>query len=61
MCNAILLGLKVTINDLAILVDRSPEALALTVDLHEYSVNVERIAEVQFFSLQSKAINGSEI
>jgi hypothetical protein len=53
--------LKIHINNLTILVNRSPQIMLLTVDLHEDFVNVEGVAIAPVLWFQSTGINGSEL
>ena len=46
------LGLKININDLAVLVDGSPQITLLTIYLHEVFIDVKGIVIASVFSFQ---------
>ena len=55
-CSAIPLGLKIHINDIAILINSPPEIMLLAVDLYKDLIKVEGIAVASVFSLQPSGV-----
>jgi hypothetical protein len=53
--------LKIHINNLAALVNCSPEVMLLTVDFDKDFIDVESIAEAPVLSFQPAGINGTEL
>ena len=53
---SISLSLEIHINQLTILIDRSPEIMLLAVDLYKDFVNVESVAVASVFSLKPSGV-----
>ncbi len=55
------LGLKIHINDLAILVYSTPQVMLLAIDLYEDLVDEKGITVASVFPFQSTCVNSSEL